>query len=278
MPELTSDQYTSVIQTLSQESKQRLNEYLKENPAKIFLLVRGKDFSFSQQKFSFDDVETFLAVIRKSIPSSSTVDINENGEEEERELSEEELEEGLDYFYLLFNLSALARGEGEDCYERPENIKEDRLLALGCLSTFAQITLTAENGFREVVTGREIEPTNFLMRAIRGHELLNSMDLQTKKQAFNQLLQQIKTEKEKRKAWSSKGGHESAYNVDQAKFKDLIQYCEKQGWAKVNTGLNFARGFLCYLEMLGIPEEDIPSEKTVTRRIKFLMEERKKIN
>ena len=104
------------------------------------------------------------------------------------------------------------------------------------------------------------------------------MDLQTKKQAFNQLLQQIKTEKEKRKAWSSKGGHESAYNVDQAKFKDLIQYCEKQGWAKVNTGLNFARGFLCYLEMLGIPEEDIPSEKTVTRRIKFLMEERKKIN
>jgi len=61
MPELTSDQYTSVIQTLSQESKQRLNEYLKENPAKIFLLVRGKDFSFSQQKFSFDDVETFLA-------------------------------------------------------------------------------------------------------------------------------------------------------------------------------------------------------------------------
>ena len=130
MPELTSDQYTSVIQTLSQESKQRLNEYLKENPAKIFLLVRGKDFSFSQQKFSFDDVETFLAVIRKSIPSSSTVDINENGEEEERELSEEELEEGLDYFYSLFNLSALARGEGEDCYERPENIKEDRLLAV----------------------------------------------------------------------------------------------------------------------------------------------------
>lgn len=96
------------------------------------------------------------------------------------------------------------------------------------------------------------------------------------KEPAEEIQRKAEIARERRRAGWSKGGQESAYNVDQPKFKDLIQYCEKQGWEKVNSSTNFAQGFLGYLERQG-KQETIPNERTVIRRIKFLLEHRKEI-
>ena len=80
--------------------------------------------------------------------------------------------------------------------------------------------------------------------------------------------------RERRRFIGKISGRKSAYNPNQEKFKDLIPYCEKQGWEKVNTSTNFAQGFLGYLARQG-KQGKIPSERTVIRRINFLLKQRK---
>lgn len=172
MPQINEVQFKDLIDGLSKEITQKLDESLKKNPASVFLsVVEGQPITTIQfKKFSFDSVETLLNTMRPGLHEGKT-------------LNEDDVFGFVDFFDR-FDLTAFELGEGEDPFEKTKEVTEDRLIFLSCVADFAYLELSKINNFQDPITNEEVDSKNFLEDYMDIEKRLYLVDDKAKKESF----------------------------------------------------------------------------------------------